>query len=363
MKLTLANITYDEQLRTIVRSEAMPGHIGLTYEREPSFFRGLEIQGTFNQIIAAEEQEQIIAFGCRSIRPMFINGRETDFGYLSSLRSSPAARQRLVLARGYRFLKQLHDDGLCPGYITTIIEGNTDAFATIASGRAGLPHYKDLGACHTYAVALKKRKRIKQLPGITVRFAQEGEEALVTDTLRRLGRHYQFFPALRKTDFGTPLLHNLSVTRFLLAEQEGTPCGIAALWNQSAFKQYRIHSYSLPMRLARPFINLGMNIAGSYPLPGVGQVLNHVYCCFKAAEDNDPLIMRTLIDHAYLHLAKAGISHMIVGFHGDDPGAIALDKLAKTVYRSRLFLVGWEDNPESGIRLDRRNPYFDPSIL
>lgn len=363
MKFMLANPSHDAQLRSIIRSEAMPGHIQLSYEREPAFFHGLETQGTFNQVMTAEDDGRIVGFGCRSIRPMFINGNETDFGYLSGLRSSPLLKRKLGLARGYSFLRELHEDGRCPGYITTIIDGNTEALATIAAGRARLPHYLDMGVCYTYAVALNRRKRVRKHAGIAVRFACGGEEGSVVDILRHLGRQYQFFPALHASDFGTPLLRDLPVTRFLIAETDGIPCGIASIWDQSAFKQHRIHSCSHALQLSRPLINLGMKAAGFRPLPGAGQLLSHAYLSFAAVLDNDPRIMQALIEYAHVYCAEAGCSHMIVGFHENNPARGALDGMPKTAYRSRLFFVGWEKELETFNTLDGRVPNFDPAIL
>lgn len=359
MKFILANTAHDDQLRAIVAAESMPGQVRIVYEREPSFFHGLETQGRFNQVVAAEEHGRIVGFGCRSIRPMFINGVKTDFGYLSGLRSSPEAKGKLGIARGYRMFRELHEDGRCPGYITTIIEGNTEAFNTIASGRGGLPLYKDMGECFTYALALKRREQSKPHPAIRTR----GEEPLAIEALRTLGRQYQFFPALNETDFGSALLRDLPITHFLIAEIDGKPCGIAAVWNQSAFKQHRIYAYSPRLQRLKPLINLGLKGGGFSPLPAAGEPLHHAYFCFAAVKDNDPQIMRTLINSARTLSAHAGFSHLLIGFHKDNPAARAVRGMAKSIYRSRLFFVGWEQELETFAQLDDRTPCFDPAIL
>ncbi|MBN2684996.1 MAG: hypothetical protein JXR40_06930 [Pontiellaceae bacterium] len=363
MRFILAQPEHEAQLRAIVRAESMPGRIRVTYAREPDFFHGLGIQGTFNQVVAAEENGKVIGFGCRSIRPMFINGNVIDFGYLSGLRSTPDAKRRLGLARGYRTFRDLHADGRCPGYISTIIEGNSEAVKTIASGRAGMPHYKDLGECYTYALALKRREKSNPHPTIRTRMLRTGEEPLAIETLRTLGQRYQFFPALNENDFGSTLLRDLPVTQFLIAETTDGPCGIAAVWNQSAFKQHRIHAYSPGMRRLKPLINLGLKSAGFSALPSPGEPLYHAYFCFAAVKDNDPQIMRTLIHSARALSAQAGFSHLLIGFHENNPAARGVHGMAKSIYRSRLFFVGWEQELEAFAQLDDRIPYFDPAIL
>lgn len=363
MKFILATAKEEAQLRAMTQDTPMPGHIQIRYEREPDFFQGLDIQGTFHQVVAAMEEGELLGFGCRSVRPMFINGKECDFGYLSGLRSSLQGKRRLGLARAYRRFKELHADQRCPGYITTIIEGNREAIATIASGRAGLPRYLDLGICETYALALKRRGSFP-IPGpIRVRRAEEGEEARVISLLRHFGSESQFFPALQVSDFGTPLLRNLPVTAFLIAEDGKEACGIAAVWDQSAFKQHRLHAYSLPMRLARPFINLGLWARGLSPLPPAGKLLKHVTLCFRAVRDHDPSISGALIDAAAASLRDRGISYLITGFHQNDPGRNAMKHRPGTCYQSRLFFVGWEQELAYYQGLDSRPPCFEPAIL
>jgi len=362
MKIILANPAHDVQLRNIVRSESMPGHIQVAYEREPSFLQGLETQGTFNQVIAAEEDGKILLFGCRSIRPMFINGERIDFGYLSSLRSTPLAKQKLGVARSYKTLREVHEDGRCLGYISTIINGNVEAVSTLTHGRAGLPYYKNMGTCRTVAIPLRKRKHASH-PNISIRFAKPGGGALVVRLLENFGKQNQFFPALTKSDFGTPLLRDLPITQFLIAEQNGEACGIAALWDQSKFKQHRIRKYSPALRLAKPFLNGGLKLAGYSPMPKEGEQLKNAYFCFKAARNHNPKILQALLHHACNHLHQAGYSHCITGFHNDDPATSIVKHYPATTYRSRLFFTGWENDLKTFDQLDGRVLYFDPAIL
>ena len=362
MKFILANQTHDAQLRAIVRSETMPGHISLAYEREPDFFYGLEIQGTFNQVVTAEDDGKIIGFGCRAIRPMFINGKCIDFGYLSGLRSSSLAKSKMGLSRGFRMFKEQHKDQRCSGYITTIISGNAEAFSTIAQGRAGLPFYKDMGECHTYAIALKKYSE-NHHTDILIRFAKTDEESKVIHLLKKFGKQHQFFPALTESDFGTPLLRDLPVTQFIIAEQNGKACGVAAIWDQSSFKQYRIKKYSRLLQLARPFVNIGLKFAGYSPLPKEGQTLRSAFLCFKAAKNNAPEILAPLLQYACDNMRQLGISHCILGFHDDDPAKKITEAYPTTVYRSRLYFAGWEKDLEIFNKFDNRISNFEPAIL
>lgn len=363
MKFILAGRSEDAQLRAMMRNDPMPGHVQIAYEREPDFFHGLDIQGPFHQVVAAMEDGNLLGFGCRSVRPLFINGEERDFGYLSSLRSSLQGKRRLGLSRAFRLFKDLHADGRCTGYITTIIEGNREALHTIASGRAGLPHYLDLGRCETHAIPVRRRNGIQPTGHIQVRSAQKGEEDLVIALLHQWGPGSQFFPALRKEDFGTALLRNLNVTDFLIAEQDHQPCGIAAVWDQSAFKQHRIQAYSPMLKVTRPFLNLGLRLRGHHPLPSAGGILRQAALCFRAACEPDPAITTAFVQSAACRLQRQNIPWLILGFHESDPARGAMKNVFSHRYLSRMFFVGWEPEREIYRQLDSRPIHFEPAVL
>ncbi|WP_419612165.1 hypothetical protein, partial [Thiolapillus sp.] len=56
--------------------------------------------------------------------PAWINGSTQHLGYLADLRGDPAYRGSTLLARGYRFLRQLHEDDPVPLYYSLILDGN-----------------------------------------------------------------------------------------------------------------------------------------------------------------------------------------------------------------------------------------------
>ncbi len=341
----------------------MPGHIRIRYEREPDFFHAMGILGSFSQVVAGVEEGRVLGFGCRSVRPMYVNGEACEYGYLSSLRSSLQGKQRLGLARGYQLFRTLHEDGRCEGYFSTIIDGNADAVSTIASGRAGLPTYHPLGTCTTYAVSGSRWSARRKDAGIQVRFAEPGEEGRVISLLNRYGPASHFFPVLHERDFGSPLLRDLPVTRFLIAEDAHGDCGVAGLWDQSGFKQHRIIAYSPWIHRIRYLLNAGLVLSGRNTLPPPGQNLPFVYLCFRAVRDQDPAITRALVSKAREVLRQSRGTYLVTGCHERDPCRIGMEDVAQTRYRSRLYAVGWEKELPSYIALDNRVPYFDPAIL
>ncbi|MFW6249448.1 MAG: hypothetical protein ACOC2E_01710 [Bacteroidota bacterium] len=334
----------------------------MSYERDPDFFAGLKTQGTRYQVIAGIENNQLLCFGCRSTRPLYINGIKQKFGYLSGLRSSDEANKKLALCRGYKKLKELHQNDQVKAYITTIIDKNSKALEILTSARAGLPFYRGLSTCHTYAVLSKKRNVSKESKSaLNVRRAAQGEEDLIIMLLNKYGRLFNFFPVFSENDFGTETLNCLNTQDFLIAEKYKTPVGVAAMWDQSGFKQNRIINYPTTLKLSKPFINILLKILGYHPLPAEGSLLPQTYICFKAVKNNDPEILYQIIKKA-LELNTTS-PFCITGFHQKDRARKIMSRFLSIDYRSMMYWVDWDESKENFSRLDKRTINFEPAIM
>ena len=174
-RFELATPQDDLALREVLRATPMDGRISVCFQREPSFFSGSVVEGPFRQVIVCRDTQtsEIVGFGTRSIRDMHVNGSPEPVGYLGSLRLLEPHRSIGLVARGFRFLSELHGDQRTELYLTTIAEGNERAMATLTSGRAGLPRYNFAGRFHTFAIPIpRKLKRPRGFQGeVTVRSA------------------------------------------------------------------------------------------------------------------------------------------------------------------------------------------------
>src|SRR5919198_631556 len=85
LSFELASERDDADLRRLLRENPMPGSISLSFEREPCYFDVSIVEGEFHQTIVARESDTgtVIALGNRSVRPLFVNGRVQDIGYMS----------------------------------------------------------------------------------------------------------------------------------------------------------------------------------------------------------------------------------------------------------------------------------------
>jgi len=365
VRIQTATEADDATLRRLLAGNPMEGRVCVAFEREPSYFAALRVQGGASQVLVGRDTDsgEAVGVGSRSITRVFVNGRPRDVGYLGDLRLLPAYRGRTVLARGYRLLRDLHADGRTDLYFTVIAADNAPALSTIAAGRAGLPSYRDLGAFVSPAVSLGRPKP-ERPAGVEI---ADGEPALLDAIVACLNEHgaaKQFAPEYARADFDAGgRLPGLSARDFVVALRRGRVVGTLARWDQSAFKQTRIVAYRGGLRLLRPLLNAGAPLLGWPRLPRPGEHLRSFHAAGLAVEGNDRTIFAALLRRLYNHAAGGPHAFFVLGLHERDPLAAALDDYRCSAYRGRLFAVHFADGEAAWRALDGRVPHVEVATL
>lgn len=346
MKYALATAAHGAALRRMAREQAMPGWVRLAFAREPDWSPGQEVLGHFNQtLVALDDAGAVVGCGVRSIRKAYVNGCITDIGYLCGLRLLARVRRSLTLAHSYRFFHQLHAaDQLVPAYLSMIVEDNSVAKNTLASGRAALPAYLDQGRFITSAIALGRRRAAARLPeGDEILSGKDVPLGAILDFLREEGPKHQFFPVLDREDFGTPQWRDFDPSEFRIALRGGVIIGVTAVWDQSTFRQTVVTGYAPSLRFARPLLNIALRLAGRRPLPPPGQCLKFFHAAFTCIRGDDPAVFGALLERLHADYRHSPYDYFVVGLHERDPLRAALRSFPAVDYVSRLYLVCWED--------------------
>jgi hypothetical protein len=363
--LEMATAADDAGLRRLMAGNPMEGSIRIAFEREPSYFHAVAVQGRFHQVIVGRDLDtgDLVGVGTRTVKPAFVNGERRSVGYLSDLRLLPGYRGHTLVARGYRLLRELHRDGRAQLYYTVIAAENRLALGTIASGRAGLPAYRDLGTFLSPAVNLIGRKPPVEV-GVEIVRGEPGRLGEIVDCLNEHGRAKQFAPAYAVADFGPGgWLRDFRVEDFYVALRGGRVVGTIAPWDQGGFKQTRVVGYRGPLRWLRPLYNAGAPVLGLPRFPRPGGCLGSFYAGFIAIEGNAPRIFRALLRRLYNDAVGAGHAYFLVGLHERDPLTSALGDYRCSPYRGRLFCVHFEDGAAAYRDLDGRIPHMELATL
>ena len=350
----------DESLRALLKELPMPGDISISFNREPSFFQATHVEGKkANVIVGRTTQDEILGMGMRAEKQGYVNGQVSCFGYLSSLRLKPKYRSLFLLGRGFQLFKKMHLEGNIKLYLATITEDNNHAEKVLTSRRAGLPFCRNYGYVHTLALRPMPSKTVKKNNTFDVRSAREDDKQALFSFLNKNGRKRQFFPKYESDDLKVGLLQGLRMDDILLAFKGNEIIGSLGFWDQSEYKQNVIHKYSKRLRSVLWAYNIYASLSGKPFLPRENTSLAirmGSICCVK---NDDRDVFRTLLHSGLSQRRFKNIHSVVIGFHEKDPLLNIVKEFPHYLYKSRLYIVHWEDGQDSYRELDQRVPYIE----
>jgi hypothetical protein len=365
LAFALAKPPDDAQLRRRMAEDWMEGRMAISFRREPSYFAGCRLQGEQAQIITCTDRGtgRIVGMGSRLVTTLHVNGRPQRVGYLADLRLQRAYRCGIALARGYRFLRGLHEADPLAFYLTLIFGDNTVAFQSLVGTRAGLPQYRPLGRMLTPALHLDFARPALAIEGVSFERATSATWPETFAFLRREAAAKQFSPAFADGDFAVDgRFGGLSPEDFFVARGAGRVVGCLAAWDQSAVRQTHIERYSQPLRALRPLLNAAALISPLKPLPPPGGRVPYLYISCVAVQDNDVQLFRALLRFTYNQLRRGQWHYAIAGLHEQDPLAQVLCDYRRIEASGHLFIVHYPEDGDPLPGIDARTRTFEMAL-
>jgi len=366
MQFELANAADEPALRRILRETPFIGDVSVTLEREPCVHFGNAIEGERSQILVARPArgQPIIGMATRTLVDSYVNGAPKRIGYLSQLRILPSYQARpRTLQGGYAAMRELHADGAAPFYVTTIIADNEPARRVLEAGLPGFPTYRYVGDVMTMLVSTTGANR-GAAPGSVITAEPQDLDAIIECLARNSGR-YQFAPRWTREVLLSPSRsRGLRVRDFLIARRGERVVGCLACWDQRGFKQTIVRGYSPRLALARPVSNLLSPLTGFPKLPAVGRSVSFAYLSHLAIDDDDAGVFIDLLSAARRSAVHRGLDHLCIGLSSRHPlASIACARFGTREYRSRAYVVHWDDGAEAARALDERPIHLEVAIL
>ncbi len=342
LRFRLATPDDDAALRHAFTAAPMEGGMRLVFEREPSFFDAVRVQGSFVQVIVCEDTETgaIAALGTRAISDCFIQGVPTPTGYLSDLRVLPAYRNRTVLARGWKFFRELDSDGRTSLYQTVIFSENSSAQSALVGGRAGAPVYHPWGKFITAGLHPSRRKNPTGTCALRVTRGEAAALPSIIEFLNREHARWQFAPVHRQEDFAPGgRWRGLEAEDFFLVWDGTRLCGAAATWDQSSFKQTRVLGYAGRWRWLYRLSRLLHRFAAVPQLPMPGALFHFGYGSFVAIENDEVPMFQVLVQAMREEASRRGWLHLLLALHERHPLFPALKQMPHTAFHANLYLI------------------------
>ncbi|MBP9749176.1 MAG: hypothetical protein KBD21_00325 [Candidatus Pacebacteria bacterium] len=364
-RFELAQERDEEPLRDVMRKTQMQGSITLAFERELNYFWGENLGNDRTQVVVVRDSAtgNVVGCGSRSVRRAYVDEQPMDIGYLGGLRVLPEIRGGTLLARGYRFLRSLHNADTVPFYITAILSENAPAERVLTTARAGLPVYAPLGTYITGLIPLV-RFRSKQSPGIDRMNSGSFTTSDVIGALNAYNRRWQFAPHYTQSDLeGCNKLRKFSLDDLYISSKDGEILGTIGVWDQHAFKQTVVRSYSKSFTAIRPLYNIYATLRSFPHLPPAGSFVRNLYGSFISVKDDDPRVFRSLIDAVRKDWSGKGYAYLAVGFHENHPLTSTLIESSARLLKSILYLVYWPSD-EQQIQLPQQKiPHVEIATL
>jgi len=353
----------DREIRRHLETNPVPGRITVSYERSPDYFLGCRTMGPFTQVLIARHRDSgdLAALACRAVRPLFVNGCRQEIGYLGQLRVAEKYRGRWLVAKGFKYLADLHGDRRTSHYLTTIIEENVEALGILVKRpRRHFPEYREITRICTLAMPIRRGGRAVPLPPDIVRGGEIPLERIIA-FLQRQGTTRQFFPFLEERDFSPEgnLLPGLRRDDLYVALDRGAIAGVLGFWDQRACKQAVVRGYSGALRWGRPVYNLAARAHRYPPLPAPGKALPMAYACFPCLAGDNPDIFLRLLEAVTARARECGVSYLLLGLAEDDPLFAVARRRPHIPYFSRLYGVSWEPERPLPELLDNRTIHVE----
>lgn len=330
----------NKQLKATLRDNAMDSWVRLSFEREPSYFDGVDLMGKSCTVMACDENQLNSIVGMYSCEylPVHVNGASDYVGYLGGLRVNQQYRHKVrILKSGFESIPHLVTiRGAAPFWFTSVASENTPARRLLEAGLKGMPVYSPLGEMETLVFNTRQGK----LQGLLQQAVLEDVPALV-DFFNRQAAHYQFSPVLTKEWLlGLSGDKGLTLGDFWLAKDGADIRACLAIWDQRAFKQTVSRGYRYPLNAFRGAYNLYAGATGRVKLLAVGKKLEQVFLSFVAFDNPEGTLPLQIIKEGLARASEKGAEVGILGLSAENPlTAILKRTLRPSVYRTCIETV------------------------
>jgi hypothetical protein len=343
-------------IRRLLRATPFEGAVSLSLEREPDFHLAAAIEGDRHSVVVGRSEDgRLVGLAARSVRTVFVNGSPERIGYLGLLRAAGEGRGRIRSMReGFALLAADRRPGELPFDFTSVVLDNAPARRLLEAGLPGFPTYRPLGELVTLAL-LPRRARPRGTPGLELERGGAGRLEAVAAFLRAEGSRRQLASVVTADQLASPeRSRGLSPSDFHLATRGGRIVGCAAVWDQRAFKQAVVRSYSRALSALRPLLAVLGPVVGLPRLPPVGEPIAAAFLAYVAVAGDEGGVLDAILDSVLADARGRGLDQLLLAFGADDPLLAVARRRPHRPYRSMLYAVHGPAGAAAAAALDGR---------
>lgn len=339
----------NDGLLSLAAMTPMSGEISIRSDRYPNFFRLLDRRGR-SHVLVAEDNRKIV--GCVSATrvPVHVDGKTESVHYLGDLKVHPDYRGtglavRLLASMHRHFLAEDADLVVC-----TAAYGNKDVLPFF-DGRAGLPKAVPLGIFKVCQILPSRRRRA------TADYAvqEEPEHPSLYHLYNDHFRHYQFGPILQPG--------SLLSARHWVARSGGVDQASLSLVDVGDARQNVLIRLPFVLGILAFLFRFLRRMMPIPDVPEINEPIRILYVKVLACRDGHEDALDLLIQKARNICFDERYHFLAIGVHEKDPLAKRLARYPKFIFKSLGFVVSLKRRNDEVLRLTRRIPYEDYSLV
>ncbi|MDQ3610111.1 MAG: GNAT family N-acetyltransferase [Actinomycetota bacterium] len=314
----------NDALLALTAACPMEGDIGLCLQRRPDFFALNRLEGSSWRVGVVDDHDGA-PIGCIAVaeRQVYLQGKPTRSMYVSDLKVHPTHRGRGAAEALTAYARRVCDETGGPDIplFFTVLAGNASMQRRLSAVDGSVIAGR-VATLRAHSVPLLWRRRTRRPDGDRVTRATEADVGDMAQLWQRVAPMRQFAPVHDSASFSAwvAAAPGLDLSCYLLArDRTGALLGFVGMWDQSAFKQLQVTSYSPSMAAFRAGYNAAAPAFGAARLAGRGgfiRSLNAVNVCVPSDRSG---VLRSLLLAAYDDHRGQGCSFLNIGLSLDDP--------------------------------------------
>lgn len=316
------------EILRILESSAAKGSIELIYTRRPDAYASYQKEPGESRIFVTCDGERLVGTAAELIRPVYIGGEIRKAAYLCGLKKD--ASYDGGVGFGPDFLRTLQRDDV-DFYYCSVVEENERVKRMFEKKRRILA-MDPLCTYTTFIISPRVRvKRSKH--AFTLRQATHEDWPRLMTFYEEEGRKKDLFPVLNEAN----RWEGLNTESFYLLTDGDEIVAAAALWNQTAYKQYIVKRYGGLMRWGR-LLNPLLTAFGYIRLPKTEQPLDFPTLSFFLTKNDDEMLYRIFL-REILPIIRKDYGMFVIGLPAHHAAKNFIQKIPHISFDTRLYAV------------------------
>lgn len=345
----IATLDDNQQLIDLTAASGMKGDISLRIDRQPNFFKLLEMRGE-SIVFVAVDKDVIIGCICASLQEVTINKQVFPMQYIGDFKVLESYRNKGV---GLNLCNHLGDYVLATAVDIAFLnfsKGNNKPLSFFKD-RPNIPDFENIGVFNIIQFIGKRRKSIH--PKFKI------EETSVTDELLQFLNDYH-----RNYELGSVITkEKLEGTTNFIIRNDFKIIAVISLIDTMSVKQNVVTHISWKLKYLLQLINLFKNSLGISKMPLLNEPVKMIYVKYLAVIDNERGMVKELINYARNIVFQKEYSFVSIGLHEKDPLNHCFKGLLKLTFNSVGMLLNIKNNETIMQNVKQGIPFEDYSLV